>query len=53
MKNIPIIEHIVITDVAPQRLAYLRSQDNQLHYRQTIIDIRRRIAANMPVLQAA
>lgn len=53
MSNLPIIEHIVITDVSPQRLAYVRSQDHQLHYRQTIIDIRRRIAANMPALQAA
>lgn len=52
MQNLPITEHIVIKDVSLQRLAYIRNQDNQLHYRKTIIDIRRRIAANMPAPQA-
>lgn len=53
MPNLPISEHIVIKDVSPQRQAFIRSQDHQLHTRHVIADLTRRVQHAMPALQAA
>lgn len=52
MKKMPILECIVITDVPPQRLAFVKSQDNQIQYRNDLVVLNRKLASNMPPLQA-
>lgn len=47
-----IAECIIIRDVAPERLALIRSQDRQLHFRRSMADINRQLREAMPPPQA-